>query len=223
MILAALLIAQASPPPLRHLVFAFTFADSRMVTAHSNGFDAAGSGVADYHQDDDAKGSIVVDVLHVLPDKALAVAVSEHADSPGHESPAAECLIYPTRTACDMRSKLTVEEVSLIRLLGDGFVDPTRIDANNHWNVADGGPGSSGTDYTVLSNDNNRLKIGEHRSLGNGMKASVATGTIGYDLNREVVTSLSETIVGHPASPSGAYLDDTLTINATLQSDSMAH
>jgi len=223
MILAGLLLAQTSAPSLRHLVFDFTYAATRSVTSHSSGFDQSGSGVSDRHAYDDAKGTIVVDVLRVGADKGLVLAVSEHADNADHEAPPVRCLVYPAGVSCQTGEKVTPEEASLVRLLADGFVDPARIDADNHWKIDDGGAGAAGSDYTVLANDHNALKIDERRAVGSGVNATTVTGTIGYNLDREVVTSLNETLVDHPISPSGSYMSDIVTFNATLQSDSMAH
>jgi hypothetical protein len=222
MILAALLLAQTPAAPIRHLVYSYTYGGTRSVTTHSNGFDQAGSGVADYGDRDDATGTIVIDVLQVARDKGMLVSVSESADEPAHAAVAARCVVYPTSIACDRQANVNPEEVSVIRLLADGFVDPSVIDANNHWHVDDGGPGSSGSDYTVLSNDNNALTISERRSFGTGAQAATVTGTIDYNLAREVPTSLNETLVDHPLYQ-GSYVDETVTFIAKLQSDSMAH
>lgn len=222
MILAVLLVAQTAAP-LRHLVFDFTYAATRSVTTHSSGFDQSGSGVSDAHAYDDAKGTIVVDVLRVGADKGLVLSVSEQADNADHQALPVQCLVYPISVSCQTGRKVTPEEASLVRLLADGFVDPARIDANNHWKIDDGGPGSAGSDYTVLSNDNNALKIDERRAVGTGVNATTVTGTIGYNLDREVVTSLNETLIDHPITGNGSYVNDIVTFNATLQFDSMAH
>jgi hypothetical protein len=223
----------SAPKVVRHLVYGFTYGDVRNISVHNSGFNGSGtggagsgSGVDSYTDRAQARGDIDVDVLGEQADKGLVMLVSEQADNVERNAKPVECVVYGLgNVTCDPHGVLNPEEYSVIRLLGVGFVNPAIIDDKNHWHLAnDGAKMSMTSDYTILKNDNGVLDIDENRRIAyhvsGGTNASV-NSSIGYDLNRDVMLSLNEVTVDHPLS-SGQEVDNTVTVTAKLQTDSMA-
>lgn len=191
--------AQA-PKPLRQLVYAFTWGTSTDLQMQNSGMTESGgttsSGMSDFGGSNQDKGTIAVDVLREQPDRGLVVSVSEAAQGT-RSAPPATCVVYgSTNVLCDPRGKVNAEELTLVRLLAPTFVDPAQIDSRQHWRVQQNAPGfSTVSDFTISENANGQLKIVETRTIsGKGAEPykSDVTSAIGYDLPREVPTSIVE-------------------------------
>ena len=127
MILAAALAAAmvADAPPLRHLVYSFTYG-SRQHGAVSN--DPGTSGASSYTGKLDDRGTMTVDVLREAPDRGLVLVVSEQGEG-ARRSAAATCAVYGNTTViCDKSKPMNSEEFTLLRFLGVNFFDPTLLD-----------------------------------------------------------------------------------------------
>ncbi|MDQ2992141.1 MAG: hypothetical protein M3R30_04885 [Candidatus Eremiobacteraeota bacterium] len=205
---AALVLAGlvAVPPPVRHLVYSFTYTNAQTQTAHDSGISnssAAGrsanapiSGVAESRADTDDRGTVTVDVIRVQEDTGLVVSISEQARGNRSARPAV-CVAYGnTNVICDPDSRVTTEEFALLRLMGQNFVDPAQIDAKNHWRVEQVGRTNSDTaDFSIRKNDSGVMLISSVRVLhatGPQGFTSTSDGTIGYDYVRLIPTSVGE-------------------------------
>ena len=198
--LAALALgATPSSPPVRVLVYTFTYTNFTTETIHDSGinapaFHAPVSGVAESRAADSDLGTITVEVLRVQPDTGLIVSVAE--DAHGHRSARpATCVVYGnTNVICDPDVRVNTEELSLLRLLGSNFVDTNQIDAKNHWRVDQSGNRMSDVaDFSIDKNQDGMLKISSTRILRETDAigfVSTTNGTISYDWGRLVPTSV---------------------------------
>lgn len=225
--------ADATPPapPLRHLVYTFTWGTSNDLEVHSAGIDAngtsQGSGKTDYTGGSSDQGLILVDVLREQPDKGLVVSISEQAEGP-RSAHAATCVVYGnTQLICDPNAKVNAEEDTLLRFLGSNFVDPAQIDEKHHWQQAEneGKNYSVTADYTIASNNDGIMTIEENRTVkeitANASTTSITT-KIGYDFKRTLPTSVLEYTIEREQVAMGQYQTIKTETELSLKSDSMA-
>jgi hypothetical protein len=143
------------------------------------------------------KGTMTVQVVGTEQDGGLVVNISE-AGQQTRRAPPATCVVYGnTRVLCDPNKTVYTEEYSLLRFLGGKFVDPGQLDANKHWTATGlSGPGLAvSADYTINSNNNGQMQIGEKRTVkasGVGHLTTDVETKIGYDFNRSVPVSVDE-------------------------------
>jgi hypothetical protein len=215
----------------RHVVYSFTYGNQTDLEVHSSGIDAGGnasggSGMSDYTGGESDQGTIEVDVLSEQPDKGLVVKVSEHAQKT-RSSPAATCVVYGTTgVICDPHATINSEEMSLIRLLGPTFVDPNKIDAKQHWQIADTNSAYSLTsDFTISKNVNGVMTIDENRTIKQQqptIETTEVTTTIGYDLSRTLPTSVREYTIERNEAGMGQHNTTKTETVLVLKSDSPA-
>lgn len=211
---------------MRHLVYSFTYGVTTNLETRSSGIGTTGSGVANDTAGSQDKGTITVDVLKEDSSKGLVVRISETAQGDRNAKPAT-CVVYgTTATICDPNAIVRDEEVAVLRLLGSNFVDPAKIDAKQHWSQESSGNGfDTKSDFTIASNDNGVMTIKEQRQdteKVNGRDQTFETNsTIGYDFNKQVVTSLTQFGQSHELQGQDQYLTKTTQITAQLQTDSM--
>lgn len=94
----AALAARADTPPLRHLVYSFSY-QSRQNGTVTN--DPGVGGRSTYNGNLDDMGTITVDVLREAPDRGLVVVVSEKANYVRSAAPVT-CAVYGNTTVvCD--------------------------------------------------------------------------------------------------------------------------
>ena len=139
---------------------------------------------------------MTVNVVRQQPDGALVVMVSEQGENV-RRAPPAECVVYGnTNVICDPNKTVYTEEYTLLRFLGGNFVDPSALDAHRHWQIVQNTPALNVmANYTINSNDNGIMQIGETRSLRNPKGGSLTTDIqtkIGYDFKRSVPISVDE-------------------------------
>ncbi|MBV8531485.1 MAG: hypothetical protein JO104_09225, partial [Candidatus Eremiobacteraeota bacterium] len=107
------------------------------------------------------------------------------------------------------------------------FVDPNQLDANKHWTIVQNtGDGNNvSADYTINSNSNGMMQIGEKRQvkqIGVGHLTTDIETKVGYDFARAVPTSVDEYAQQHTDS---GIKGTSVTIYQTtlnLVSDTMA-
>ncbi len=221
---------------LGQLVYTFTYSASQNVTArdsqtvedvNSNGnYSGGGNGISHYGGALDEKGTITVDAVRQQADGALVVMISEQGENI-HRAPPAECVVYGnTNVICDPNKTVYSEEYTLLRFLGGNFVDPSALDAKGHWQIVQNTPTLAVTaDYTVNSNNNGIMQIGETRRLRDPHAGSLTTDVqskIGYDFKRSVPVSVDEYVTQHQDS---GVVGTSRTIYQTtlnLVSDTMA-
>ncbi|HKU82295.1 MAG TPA: hypothetical protein VJP76_09020, partial [Candidatus Tumulicola sp.] len=113
-----------------------------------------------------------------------------------------------------------------LRLLGSNFVDPNGIDAKQHWQDSQRNPNSTATwDFTIAKNAAGLMTIDETGTLrdtsGARPQTSEITGTVGYDFNRTLPTSVDEYSILHSEQGERYETVKTETV-LRLQSDSSA-
>ncbi len=236
--------ADTSVTPAATLVYNFTYSSNNQITARdssnpaqdygaassngANSYANAGSGQSHYEAALDDKGTMTVNIIGKQPDGGLILNISEIGQN-ARRAPPATCVVYGnTRVICDPNKTVFSEEYTLLRFLGVNFVDPSQLDANKHWNATGlSGPGLDITaSYTIDSNNNGLMQIGETRTITNtGASIRVTTqveSKIGYDYNRLVPTSIEEYV--QQRNDRGTAGDALATYQTTLQlvSDTMA-
>ncbi len=227
----------ASPGPLRHLVYTFTWGTANSTEVHVSGLGNGSpvsaytpnqigepSGISSFSASNSDKGSITVDVLREQPnDHGLVVTVSEQAQDTRSAVPATCVVFGNTDVICDPSAKINYEELTLLRFLGANFVDPGQIDAKLHWKVGESnGSYSVSADYTIAKNVNGALTISEDRIV-RPTKAETSTidSTIGYDFNRQIPTTITEYAIERSEVGEQYVTIKTETV-LNLQADSMA-
>ncbi|HEY6450572.1 MAG TPA: hypothetical protein VIX60_07835 [Candidatus Cybelea sp.] len=189
------------------LVYNFTYSANQNVQSRdsvnnvedvneSGSLAAGNNGISHYGGSLTDKGTMTVNVLRRQPDGALVVMISEQGENLRRASPA-ECVVYGnTHVICDPDKTIYTEEYTLLRFLGGNFVDPTALDANRHWIVTqDSGLDNVHADYTINSDVNGMMQIGEKRSVkesGAGHLTTDVETKVGYDSKRSVPTSVDE-------------------------------
>ena len=223
--------ALADPPPIRTLVFSFTYGTSSDLEVLNSGIDptgvsaAGGTGVTDFTGADGDKGTITVDVLGERSDRSLVVRVSEAGQSRRRASPAV-CIVWATTAAsCDQNVTVLPEEFAIVRLLAPNFVDPSKIDANNHWTIRAGDANNGTTiDFRVTRNDHGILKIDADGSSTEHTAHSATSTTsekISYDIAGDMPTSLDEYTIARFPEAMGQYRTQKTEVTAALVSDTL--
>ncbi len=215
--------ARADTPPLRHLVYSFTY-ESRQHGAVPN--EPGSTGNRTYNGQLDDTGTMTVDVLREAPDRGLLVVVSEQGNYTRKAVPAT-CAVYGnTEVVCDPTKLMNSEEYTLLRFLGANFYDPNLVDAKQHWSIAQRKTGTIlSADYWIKSNDNGVMTIQETRHLEDTSQGSISFDTetkLDYNANRLLPTAIDE--YSTEEQHSGAIGITTTTYQTTLKlvSDSMA-
>jgi hypothetical protein len=203
-------IGASADTPAGTLVYHFSYSSQQNITARDSSTPAesvnteteslntAGgtNGMSTYQGQLNDKGTITVNIVRQQPDGALVVMISEQGENV-HRAPPAECVVYGnTNVICDPNKTVYTEEYTLLRFLGGNFVDPNALDANRHWQIVQNTPTLDVTaNYTINSQSNGIMQIGESRSLRYPKGGSLTTdiqSKIGYDFKRSLPISVDE-------------------------------
>ncbi|MBV8284261.1 MAG: hypothetical protein JO175_06395 [Candidatus Eremiobacteraeota bacterium] len=229
-------LAAADAPPIRHLVYSFTYGAQQSVSSRdqaAEGTDSSGglaggmsSGISHYGGNLGDKGTMTVDVLREQPDKGLVVVVAEDAEHT-RKAPPATCVVYGnTNVICDPNKTVNPEEYTLLRFLASNFVDPNVLDANKHWGYDTSSGGNAlKADYTIEHTDGSMMSITEVRSVklaGTGAMTTNVQSKIGYDFGRLVPISISEYVTQRAEGGVAASSTTIYQTDLKLVSDSMA-
>jgi hypothetical protein len=218
-----------SAKPLRHLIYSFTWGTSTDLQMQNSGMTenggTSGSGIGEFGGGTQDKGTITVDVLREQPDRGLVVRVSEQAQG-ARSAPPAMCVVFGnTNVICDSSGKVTAEELSLVRLLGTTFIDPSQIDAKQHWQVQQSTPEfTTVSDFTISANAGGVMRITESRTVtGSGSRPYTrnVNTTIGYDSNKLIPTAVTEDSVER-SERANQYQVVKAQTTLQLQTDSLA-
>lgn len=232
--------ASADAPPVRHLVYSFTYGSQQSITSRDeavegttagsakvqSGYYGGSSGLSHYGGNLGDKGTMSVDVMREQPDKGLVVVISENAEST-RKAPPATCVVYGnTSVICDPNKTVNPEEYTLLRFLASNFVDPNVLDANKHWgyDTSEGGNALK-ADYTIVHSDGNLMDISEVRSLkaaGTGANTTNVQSKIGYDFGRLVPTSIEEYVTQRAEGGNNGSSTTIYQTDLKLVTDSMA-
>jgi hypothetical protein len=216
--------ARADAPPLRHLVYSFTYEASQSGTVTS---EAGSTGNRSYNNKLDDKGTITVDVLREAPDRGLVVIVSQQGTYT-RSAPAATCAVYGNTTVvCDPNKQVNGEEYTLLRFLGANFFDSNMLDAKQHWSVSQSkGKTTVTADYTVNSDVNSVLKIDESRHVEDTSTGSITVDSqtkLEYNANRLLPISIDEYATEEQHSGVIGISKTIYQTTLDLVSDSMAN
>lgn len=223
MLLALTTYVIADAAPLRHLVYSFTYESKQNGTVTS---DPGTSGASTFTGHLSDHGTITVDILREAPDRGLVVVVSEQG-SDTRRAAAATCAVYGnTMVACDPSKPTNSEELTLLRFLGANFVDPDKVDANNHWPISeDAGGVSVKADYTITQNNDGVLAINETRHVeghGFGAVTTDVQAKLAYNGRMQVPTSVDEYATERKNSGIQGISTTVFQTTLMLVSDSLA-
>jgi len=224
--------ANAQQKPIRHLAYTFDISITSEQTVHSSGIGEAGggtgSGMTHYAAGNSDKGTITVDIMGVQPDTGLVVSIAEQGRGDRTAEPAT-CVVYGIGSViCDPAKKINEEEMSLLRVLGRNFVNPSTIDAKHHWqNIESSATGDKEiNDYTISRDDNNgSINIDFQRQLtvaGAGGYRADTSGSIAYNQKLSVPTQVKEDTVTRRHLNQGQDDRTEQQLTLTLTSDSLA-
>jgi len=204
---AATLIA-ATYPGSRHFVYGFTI----NTTASSSGQNAGKS---------DA-GTITVDVLHVQPDTGTVVSVSEQSHA--RHGQTAMCVTYGSGLVeCSPIENVSVEQMTLLRLLGRNFVNFAEIDHQRTWqNGATDGQAHETNTFRLTGQSGKLLDIAFDRVLhvpGPDGYVSTTKGRLAYNADSAAPATLTQETILQPQFNNTVSTVEDLTL--TLQSDSL--
>jgi hypothetical protein len=195
-------------------------------TGGGNSLSNPGSGTSHYSSALNDKGTMTVDILGKQSDGGLIVSISE-AGQQTRRAPAATCVVFGnTHVICDPNKTVYTEEYTLLRFLGQNFVDPANIDAKRHWQVVQNSPAMNVTaDYVIGPTTGSDVQISETRKISTPGQSNVTTDVetkIGYDMSRTVPTSVAEYVTQR--QDRGVSGMGTTVYQTTLQlvSDTMA-
>ncbi len=219
----AALAAAADTPPLRHLVYAFSYQSRQRGLKTNDPGEGSGSG---YNGNLDDKGTITVDVLREAQDRGLVVVVSEQADYVRSAAPAT-CAVYGNTTViCDQSKTVNSEEYTLLRFLGANFIDPSHVDDKQHWSIAQSsGATRLSADYTIKTNDGGVMTIEETRHTEDTTIGATTTSVetkVDYNYNRLLPTSIDEYTTEQQNIGVKANAETIYQTTLNLVSDSMA-
>jgi hypothetical protein len=219
----AALAASADTPPLRHLVYAFSYQSRQHGLKTNDPGEGSGRG---YGGNLDDKGTITVDVLREAKDRGLVVVVSEQADYVRSATPAT-CAVYGNTTViCGQNAPVNSEEYTLLRFLGANFVDPSHIDDKQQWSIAQSsGSRSVSADYTIKTNHDGVMTIEETRRIEDTSVGATTTNVetkLDYNFNRLLPTSIDEYTIEQQNIGVKANAETIYQTTLNLVSDSMA-
>jgi hypothetical protein len=215
--------ARADAPPLRHLVYSFTF-ESKQNGSVPN--DPGSTGATTYTGNLDDTGTITVDVLREAPDRGLVVVVSEHGDNT-RTGEATTCAVYGnTNVACDPGKRVNREELTLLRFLGANFLDPARLEGKQQWSVSEKRPGDTmSADYRIDKSDGDVMAIAETRHVedtSQGVTTFDAETKINYVASRLLPTTIDEYATEQRHAGVNGIYTTVYQTTMKLVSDSMA-
>lgn len=215
--------ARADAPPLRHLVYSFTYDSSQHGSVTS---EPGSSGNRSYNGSLNDKGTMTVDVLREASDRGLVVVITEQGENT-RRAAAVTCAVYGNTTVlCDPTKPTNPEEYTLLRFLGANFFDPNLLDPKQHWAVSQHkGSSLMNADYTVASDSGGVMKITETRHVEDTSQGSITVDTqtkIDYDYSRLLPTAIDEYAIEEQHSGVIGISKTTYQTTFALVSDSMA-
>ena len=199
-------VARADTTPVPTLVYNFTYSTNQNVTARDSSTSAeevqvdalagGSNGISHYSGSLSDKGTMTVQLIGKQQDGGLIVTISETGQQT-RRAPAATCVVYGnTRVICDPNKTVYSEEYTLLRFLGQNFVDPANIDAKRHWQITQDSPNLSITaDYVIGPTTTSDVQVSEARKIrqsGGGSLTTDIQTKIGYDMSRTVPTTVDE-------------------------------
>lgn len=194
---------------VQQLTYNFTYSSNQSTTARDSANPAedyagggshtglmSGNGASNYNGSLSDKGTMTVQVLGKQQDGGLIVSITENGEQT-RRAPAATCVVYGnTHVICDPNKTVYTEEYTLLRFLGQNFIDPNNLDAHRHWQVVQNTPTTSVTaDYVLGPTTSSDVSVTENRKIrqsGGGSLTTDVQTKVGYDMSRSLPTSIDE-------------------------------
>lgn len=197
---------------VQQLTYSFTYSSNQHITARDSANSAedytspanqgtasayqATTGISDYGGSLSDKGMMTVQLLAKQQDGGLIVTIAENGENT-RRAPAATCVVYGnTRVLCDPNKTVYTEEYTLLRFLGQNFVYASNLDAHRHWQIVQDSPAMNVTaDYTLGPTTSTDVSVNETRKIrqsGGGSLTTDGQTKIGYDMSRNLPTSVDE-------------------------------
>lgn len=218
--------------PIRELVYGFTWESQQTIAARDSknpaedpNFSYAGSGINYYHGNLGDRGTIKVGVLREQPDTGLVVVVSEQGLRTRNALPAT-CVVYgTTNVLCDPNATVNPEEYTLLRFLGEKFIDSSRVDDKGRWQYDE-----TNNDirvkaaYRIVSVKGDDVTISEVRDISQVDRITMTTEgqtTIHYNSARLAPLSVDEYVTQREDHGVNGTVTTIFQTTLTLQSDSL--
>jgi hypothetical protein len=235
-------VARADATPVPTLVYNFTYSASQNINTKdssnpaedygapdksgNNTYANTGSGTSHYQTGLNDKGTMTVGILGKQSDGGLIVSISE-AGQQTRRAPPATCVVYGnTHVICDPNKTVYTEEYTLLRFLGQNFVDPANIDAKRHWQLVQDSPSMKVTaDYVIGPTTTSDVQISETRKIVTPGQSNVTTDVetkIGYDMSRIVPTTVAEYVTQRQDQGVSGMATTIYQTTLQLVSDTMA-
>lgn len=239
LLLAAIAPAPAVSSPPRTLVYAYASQSSQSDNAeHAYGLDKmdpGGGGTFYFHNVNQHfiapsasgqkvdSGRVEIAIERQESDGGLVVHVRETKSNGDAGAPVTCVAFADTTVVCDPSQPVSTAATALLRVLGRGFVDPSRVDAQGHWRIEPQGPTGTTADYRIVRDAGGVMQISESgvvSQAGSPWKTTIGA-TIDYDVARALPTALMESTVEHRHR---GVIDETISTQTSLRlvSDSAA-
>lgn len=166
------------------------------------------------------KGEITVDYGGVEADGGLVVTVAETARTNRTALPNT-CVVYANTNIICGTGTTNPEELAIIRTLSPKFFDPSALDANRHWHVAQESAGVS-IDFTAKPGGDGMTIDSQRTEKSKSGDSLTATASYAYDTAHFAPKSLKEYTQIRTQSMPGQYMNVITDITASLVSDSAA-
>jgi hypothetical protein len=224
----------------RQLVYAYTYQSSRIDDAdHSHGvnkMDPGGGGTFIFHNVNQhfrspdfggggqkRSGTISILVQREQAGGGLVVSVTE-TPADGVAAGPTTCVTFgDTTVVCDPSREVSPEAEQLLSVLGESFVDPSRLDNARHWRIDAQDASGTTADYTIERSSGTQLDIAEKgvRVEKDAQSKTTIDAKIGYDVGRSLPTTLTESTTEKALRGVVSVTISTQT-TLTLQSDAAA-
>jgi hypothetical protein len=205
-------VAASADTTVQQLTYNFTYSSGQTTTARDSPNSAEDytvpayqgttqayaptTGISTYQAAISDKGTMTVQILGKEQDGGLIVNIAE-AGEQLRRAPSAACVVYGnTRVICDPNKTVYTEEYTLLRFLGQNFVDAGNLDAHRHWQIVQDSPTQDVTaDYVLGPTTSSDVSVTETRKIrpvGGGSLTTDVQTKIGYDMSRDIPTSVDE-------------------------------
>lgn len=205
-------VISSADTAVQQLTYNFTYSSNQHITARDSANSAqdytapanqgttqayqATTGISDYGGSLSDKGTMTVQLLAKQQDGGLIVTISENGENT-RRARAATCVVYGnTKVICDPNKTVYTEEYTLLRFLGQNFIDASNLDAHRHWQIVQDSPTMNvSADYTLGPTTSTDVSVNETRKIrqsGGGSLTTDGQTKIGYDMSRNLPTAVDE-------------------------------
>lgn len=233
LLIAAIALLAVAPAP-RTVIYEYTYESGTSAEAQKaygvDKMDPGGGGTFYFHNVNqhyrspafDAaerrSGRIGIQIVREEADGGLVLSVDEPlAGRAADASAGVACVVFgDTTVVCDPNRPLSPEASAIVALLGNDFVDASRLDAARHWRVATAGTYVTAADFTVNRTTGSTLTIAEsavRMQPGSAGKTQIAASIV-YDAARSLPVSVDESTLQQVQR--AGVVSETISSHTTL-------